>query len=222
MMNSFYFQHDYNAHTDIKLLFVRQKLGMEGYGIYWYILEQLAISGGKMPMKIIPVLSMQMQTPEAKVESVIKHFELFNIEDDNFFSARLMEQIDFRLSLSENGKKGAEKRWGNRLNDSPPIAPAVSIPISDPNAKERKGKERKEKEIFRKPIKEDLINYFAEIGYDDFTSMAKADKFFDYYESKGWLVGKAKMKDWKATCRNWKRNELEKSEELKPTTKITL
>lgn len=32
--------------------------------------------------------------------------------------------------------------------------------------------------------------------------------FIDFYESKGWLVGKAPMKDWKAACRNaesWER-----------------
>ena len=34
-----------------------------------------------------------------------------------------------------------------------------------------------------------------------------ADKFIDYYESKGWYVGKSPMKDWKATVRNWLRQE---------------
>ena len=32
--------------------------------------------------------------------------------------------------------------------------------------------------------------------------------FIDFYESKGWLVGKTPMKDWKAACRNaesWER-----------------
>jgi len=32
--------------------------------------------------------------------------------------------------------------------------------------------------------------------------------FIDFYASKGWLVGKAPMKDWKAACRNaekWER-----------------
>jgi hypothetical protein len=32
-------------------------------------------------------------------------------------------------------------------------------------------------------------------------------KFFDFYESKGWLVGKNKMKDWKACIRTWEKNE---------------
>ena len=32
-----------------------------------------------------------------------------------------------------------------------------------------------------------------------------ARRFVDYYASKGWTVGKAPMKDWKAAVRNWER-----------------
>jgi len=34
-----------------------------------------------------------------------------------------------------------------------------------------------------------------------------AEQFVDYYQSKGWLVGKTPMKDWKAAARNWARNQ---------------
>ena len=37
-----------------------------------------------------------------------------------------------------------------------------------------------------------------------------AQKFVDYYTSNGWIVGKTKMKDWKATVRGWERREQEK------------
>lgn len=42
-----------------------------------------------------------------------------------------------------------------------------------------------------------------------------AEQFFDYYESKGWMVGSNHMKDWKAACRTWehKRNSQEKKED---------
>ena len=32
------------------------------------------------------------------------------------------------------------------------------------------------------------------------------ERFIDFYESKGWLVGKSKMKDWKASVRTWERD----------------
>lgn len=34
-------------------------------------------------------------------------------------------------------------------------------------------------------------------------NQVNAEKFFDFYESKGWMVGKNKMKDWKACVRTW-------------------
>jgi hypothetical protein len=39
-----------------------------------------------------------------------------------------------------------------------------------------------------------------------------AQRFVDFYESKGWMVGKSKMKDWKAAYRNWNRKEPPKNE----------
>lgn len=32
------------------------------------------------------------------------------------------------------------------------------------------------------------------------------ERFIDYYTSNGWLVGKTKMKDWKAAVRTWEKN----------------
>lgn len=141
--DTFYFSHDYNAHNDVKILFLRQQLGMEGYGIYWFLIESLADSGGILPLKIVPVLSMQMHTTEVKVEAVIKQFDLFDIHEESFFSRRLLSHLNIRKNLSELGKKGAEIRWGNKEENGVANRVANSIP----NAKERKGKEKKEKEI---------------------------------------------------------------------------
>jgi len=33
-----------------------------------------------------------------------------------------------------------------------------------------------------------------------------AQRFLDFYESKGWMIGKNKMKDWKASVRTWEKN----------------
>lgn len=121
-MKSLYFSHDYNASDDVKILFLRQQLGMEGVGIYWYIIERLAQAGGRLPMKIVPVLAMQMQTPDVKVSAVINSFDLFNIENDLFFSRRLIQFIDKYAAQKElksaGGKKGMEKRWNKEQDNN--------------------------------------------------------------------------------------------------------
>jgi hypothetical protein len=145
---TFYFSHDYNASTDVKILFLRQQLGIEGYGIFWYVVEQLAASGGKMPLKIIPVLSMQMQVTETKVNAVIQNFELFTIAEDCFFSKRLNEHLQKRRELKEinsnKGKKSAEKRLLNSIENKQ-IATTVQPQLSNGSTtvQQRKGKERK-------------------------------------------------------------------------------
>jgi Domain of unknown function (DUF4373) len=143
MNKSFYFQHDYNAANDHKILFLRQQFGIEGYGIYWYIIEQLAQSNGRLPIKIVPVMAMQIQTTPDKVLAVIHNYDLFTIDENHFFSQRLLKQIEFRAELSESGSVGAKKRWDKyrlkQAENSPPISP----PNAPAYAKERKGKERK-------------------------------------------------------------------------------
>ena len=59
------------------------------------------------------------------------------------------------------------------------------------------------KRKFVKPTIDELSAYAEEIQYYSFDPQG----FYDYYESKGWMVGKNHMKDWKATVRNWKRND---------------
>lgn len=51
--------------------------------------------------------------------------------------------------------------------------------------------------VFIPPTLEDVKAYVAERK-----SPVDPQGFIDFYASKGWMVGKSKMKDWKAACRN--------------------
>ena len=66
----------------------------------------------------------------------------------------------------------------------------------------------KEKSVsFKKPLINDIKDYCLERKNN-----IDAETFFDFYESKGWVVGKTKMKSWKACVRTWeKRQEKNKS-----------
>jgi len=49
----------------------------------------------------------------------------------------------------------------------------------------------------------------------------ESEKMFNFYESKGWLVGKAKMKNWKAAASNWiARAETDFATKDKPAFKL--
>lgn len=56
---------------------------------------------------------------------------------------------------------------------------------------------------FQKPSLEDVREYCDTRAND-----VDPEQFFDHYESNGWMVGKAPMKDWRAAVRNWERRDL--------------
>ena len=51
---------------------------------------------------------------------------------------------------------------------------------------------------FTPPTLEEVQGYIQEQGY-----AVDAHRFIDFYSSKGWMVGKNKMKDWRAAIRGW-------------------
>lgn len=53
------------------------------------------------------------------------------------------------------------------------------------------------------PTLQEVKDYCLKMGY----THVDAERFIDYYASNGWMVGKNRMKDWKAVVRNWDRSE---------------
>lgn len=53
---------------------------------------------------------------------------------------------------------------------------------------------------FVAPSLQEVKNYISEKGYT-----VDAQRFIDFYEAKGWMIGKNKMKDWRAAVRTWMR-----------------
>lgn len=56
---------------------------------------------------------------------------------------------------------------------------------------------------FAPPTLKNVSEYCQEMGYTN----VDAARFIDFYTSNGWMVGKNRMKDWKAAVRNWDRRE---------------
>ena len=65
---------------------------------------------------------------------------------------------------------------------------------------------------FKKPTIEEIQNYLDEKNITSFT----AEKFYNFYESKDWMIGKNKMKNWKACCNTWKGNYEEEKKKDEP------
>ena len=62
-----------------------------------------------------------------------------------------------------------------------------------------KGKQKR----FTPPTPKEILNYFFEKLNNEEVAKTEAEKFFNHYKANGWLVGKNKMKDWKAASNGW-------------------
>ena len=132
--------------------------------------------------------------------------------------------LDSSKSAAENGSKGGKKRAENARNkgankgDSKPTTKGackgVSKGASKHPSKRNPSEEEEEEELkkpsadalgkesgrrFRKPTAAEVDAYIAERGYGGFTGQ----QFVDHYEANGWMVGRNRMRDWRAAVRTW-------------------
>ena len=125
-------------------------------------------------------------------------FDKFQKDSDGkFFNERLKEEIDKRKSYSDSRRNNRKKKE-DVINISDTYVQHMENENEIENIIENKKVSR-----FEKPTLLELKTYMTEIGMADVS-----EKWFDYYESNGWLVGKNKMKNWKAAVRTWKNNNL--------------
>jgi len=75
----------------------------------------------------------------------------------------------------------------------------------DKDSKEENAIEEKAKRFY--PPTLDEVKQYCEERKNNIDPMA----FIDFYSSKGWMIGKNRMKDWKAAVRTWERKRKEQS-----------
>lgn len=60
---------------------------------------------------------------------------------------------------------------------------------------------------FTQPTVDEVCTYCQENGY----TLVDPERFVNFYQSKGWKVGKEPMKDWRAAVRNWNSRDKDKT-----------
>jgi hypothetical protein len=118
--DAYYFPHDSNAKDDPKCIMLIEELGLEGYGIFWVLIETLRDQPQyKAPMAMLPALGRRYNSSGEKFKAIVTRYGLFSIDNDEFFYSepfsRRMEAIDKkRKELSDAGKLGNIIRWQSR------------------------------------------------------------------------------------------------------------
>ena len=190
--DTFYFSHDHNSRTDPKIKRLLARHGMQGYGIFWAIVEDLYNNANALQTDY-ETIAFDLRVDANVVQSIIEDFNLFTFDGETLWSASVERRLIERNNKSEKARQSALSRWNKKPDDANAMRTH-----SDSNAiKERKGKERKGKESIKKftpPEKEDVILYFKENGYSKETAL----KAFQYYDTGGWKDSKGnQVKNWK-------------------------
>lgn len=108
-----YFSHDSNARNDEKILRLRMKLGWEGYGLYWALIEKLRDSDNYACVKDYNVIAFDLRTDAAKIKSIIEDFGLFASTEDGrcIYSESLLRRMEAKEKVSDARRNSILKRW---------------------------------------------------------------------------------------------------------------
>jgi hypothetical protein len=186
---------------DADLLDVRFQMMTPGErGVYWTIKLYLYANSGKCPFdeamlsKVTGCENFGEIWEKIKINFVIKDSTIRH----KTISKDLRKAKKFLQGQRRAGIKGAKKRWGSYSEpNSKTIAKLSKVKLS-------KVKLSKEEESalakFQKPSAQDVSEYAEGIGFGQLNSQ----QFVDFYEAKGWMVGRNKMRDWRAAVRTWK------------------
>ena len=176
---AYYFSHDSNAKDDPKILQLRMEMGWEGYGLFWALIELLRNESDHRMRTHYKSIAFALQTHEDSIKKVINDFNLFEVNDNYFWSESLLKRMELKEERSEKARESAKKRW-NKEND------ANAMPThSERNANAMQLKESKVKEIKEIKEKENKVN---EDSHNEI--------FRQLWNNKIWLEGLAI--NWKA------------------------
>jgi hypothetical protein len=124
--DAYYFSHDSNAFHDPRIIKLRSKHGLEGYGFYWAIIEHLRNQKNySLNIEDLDLLSFYMNSDESKIKqmlSVCLSIGLLKNENGKVFSESLLNRMEkankIREARSNSGKMGGRPKANGKQNES--------------------------------------------------------------------------------------------------------
>ena len=125
-----------------------------------------------------------------------------------------LKHLLMEVRTRRNELKETEKKKKMKESTPPPLKERKEIrkEVFYNNYNNKKGDSEKSKKntprepVFTTPTLDEVQAYMDEIGEHRFTAV----RFWNYYEAKGWVLGKSKMVFWKRVLDNWSNKENER------------
>jgi len=223
-----WFKHDSDATQDAKVKKLIIRYGAIGYAIYFHCLELIAgdVSESNITFQLehdseiiadnLRIKGTHEQSGIQIVEEIVRfivELKLFEQSGDKIFCFKLLKRMDSSMA-SDGFRKVIVKAKESHDRVMIESCPSHDVIMLEENRLEEKRIDNNIKEEiqspkrFIKPTLEEVLCYCKERQ-----NTIDPQRFIDYYESIGWMVGKHSMKDWKAAVHTW-----EKNSSSKPTT----
>ena len=144
---------------------------------------------------------------------VIKHWRINNYLRSDRYKETLYVDEKSMLKIKNNGSYTLNDNVGipncyqtdtNQLPDCSHCIPSIDKSSIDKSSIDKSSSR------FTPPTLDEVRNYCKERN-----NTVDCERWYDFYESKGWMIGKNKMKDWKAAVRTWEKKSKDQSQ--KPT-----
>ena len=113
-----YFSHDIFTRENLKIKRLVAAHKMEGYGVFWAVVEFLHNNNNKLLLSEIDIIAADLGVDVKLVESVVKNFKLFSIRNKVISSSRVAQNIKLKKEKSEKAKKAIAKRWQGSKDDT--------------------------------------------------------------------------------------------------------
>lgn len=117
---AYYFQHDFGARNDPKLMAIQKQIGLEGVGFFWCLIELIYEQGGTLDLQAADDLAYQLHFDGEKAKKIVTDFGLFEIEGDQFFSQSARERLSKTIGIAEKRRQAAKTRWIDKVQAETP------------------------------------------------------------------------------------------------------
>jgi len=134
---------------------------------------------------------------------VIKHWKIHNYIAKDRYTETKYKNEKALLGYDENG---AYTSCIHSVDECATQVRLGKVRLGEDSI-EREEAGKPPRQTFVKPSIDEIREYCRERG-----NAVDPCRFIDFYESKGWLIGKNKMKDWRAAVRTWEHGESKPSE----------
>ena len=230
-----YFPHDVDAMSDDKIEVLRALHGNDGYVFYFGLLERIYrqtdfeydISDEETIQILCKKFLISKESFEKILHTALK-YACFDTEIYKNTGCLTSNGIKKRAEAVIKKRESMRNKRSWRVSDAETLEETVpqkpQSKVKDSKVKDSKVKDSKVKDskVKDSKVKESKVNLETKISARGFMPPSLEEvtdycierkggvnpqRFIDFYSAKGWMVGKTKMKDWKAAVRTWEKQE---------------